>query len=135
MERLIGELFAQCMNNPSVGGTVMWVTFVTIVVWAPYLLPQRLQGLAMHMFGYGMLGIFAERFIQLDTNSFASIPLLEATALGMTAAVVWVEAMKRKGEQNQKLANWQKEQLRDWSNAARLALWATLILMPTIRWL
>ncbi|MCS7266091.1 MAG: hypothetical protein NZ805_14815 [Armatimonadetes bacterium] len=135
MERLIGELFAQCVNNPSFGGAFMWVTFVTVVVWAPYLLPQRLQGLAMHMFGYGMLGVFAERLLQLSTSLFVSVPLLELTALGLTAVVVWIEAIKRKREKTEKLADWQKEQYRDWTTAARLALWSTLTIMPMVRWI
>ncbi len=134
MERLIGELFAQCMSNPSLGGAIMWVTFVTIVVWSPYLLPQRLQGLAMHMFVYGMLGVFAERIIHLTTASSVPLPLLEVTALGLTAVVAWIESVKRKNEKSEKLADWQKEQYRDWSTAARLALWATLTLMPMVKW-
>lgn len=135
MERLISELFAQCMRNPSFGGAVVWLAFVTVVVWAPYLLPQRLHGLAMHMFGYGMLGVFAERFVQLSTSQFVSVPLLELTALGLTAVVVWIESLKRKRERGEKLSDWQKEQYRDWSTAARLALWATLTLMPMVKWI
>lgn len=135
MEQLICELLAYCMNNPSFGGVVMWVAFVTVVVWSPYLLPQRLQGLAMHMFGYGMFGVFAERLVHLSINRFVSVPLLEVTALGLTALILWIETTKRKLERAKKLYDWQKEQYRDWSMATRLALWATLTLMPMIKWL
>ncbi len=136
MERLIGELVAQYMNNPSFSGAVIWVAFVTIVVWAPYLLPKRLQGLAMHIFGYGMFGVFTERFAHLmTTNHFPSIPLLEVTALGWAAVVVWIEATKRKREKAENMPDWQKEQYRDWAMMARSALWATLTLMPMVKWI
>ncbi|MCS7185721.1 MAG: hypothetical protein N3B10_11665 [Armatimonadetes bacterium] len=134
MERLLAELVAQCTRNPSLGGMLVWVSLVTIVVWSPYLLPQRLSGFAIHLFGYGMVGILAERLIHLTTSSLPSLPLMELTALGLTAVVVWVEAMKRKHEKDERKLSWQKEQYRDWSTAARLALWATLTLMPAVRW-
>ena len=135
MERLIGELVAQCMRNPSLGGAFVWISFVTIVVWSPYLLPQRLAGLAIHLFGYGMVGILAERLIHLTTSPLPSLPLLELMALGLTAVIVWVEAMKRKHEKDEHKPSWQREQYRDWSTAARLALWATLTLMPMVKWM
>jgi hypothetical protein len=134
MERLISELLAQCVSSPSLGGMLIWVAFVTIVVWSPYLLPQRLSGLAYHIFGYGILGIFAERSIHLTSSPLPSPPLLELTALGLTAVIVWIESVKRKHEKDERKSSWQKEQFRDWSNAARLALWATLTLMPAVRW-
>ncbi len=135
MERLLGELVAQCMRNPSLGGALIWVSFVTVVVWSPYLLPRRLSGLADHLFGYGIVGIFAERLIHLTTSHLPSLPLLELTALGLTAIVVWIEAVKRKHEKDERKPSWQKELYRDWSTAARLALWATLTLMPAVKWM
>ena len=134
MERLIGELIAQCTQNPSLGGALIWLSFVTIVVWSPFLLPQRLSGLASHLFGYGMVGILAERLVHLTTSPLPSLPLLELTAVGLTAVVVWVESVKHKHEKDERKLSWQKEQYRDWSMAARLALWATLALMPAVRW-
>lgn len=135
MERLIGELFVQFMRNPSLGGALIWISFVTIVVWSPYLLPQRLSGLAAHLFGYGMVGIFAERLVHLTNSPLPSLPILELTALGLTAIIVWVEAMKRKHEKDERKLSWQKEQYRDWSTAARLALWATLTFIPMVKWM
>lgn len=131
MERLISELVAQCMHDPSLGGLAIWVSFVTIVIWSPYLLPQRLSGLATHLFSYGMIGILAERTMHLSASP---LPLLELTALGLTAIIVWVEAIKRKHEKDERKPSWQKEQFRDWSIAARLALWATLTFMPMVKW-
>lgn len=135
MERLIGDLLSQCVRNPSLGGMFIWIAFVTIVIWSPYLLPQRLSGLAHRIFAYGMLGIFAERCVHLTSFPLSSPPLLELTALCLTALIVWVESVNRKQEKDQRKLSWQKEQSRDWLNAARLALWATLTLMPAIKWL
>jgi hypothetical protein len=134
MERLIGELLGYCLQNPSVGGMAVWGAFVTIVVWAPYFLPQRLAGFAWHLFGYGMFGIFAERLIRLTTSPQPYLPLLEVTALGLTAIFVWLETMKRKREMTERKLPLLQDQYHDWMNAVRLALWATLLLMPVVRW-
>ncbi|MCX7642771.1 MAG: hypothetical protein N2116_03035 [Armatimonadetes bacterium] len=134
MERLIGELVAQCTRNPSLGGALFWASFVTIVVWSPYLLPHKLSGLATHLFSYGLIGIFAERLIHLTTSPLPSLPLLELTALCLTGIIVWIDATKRKHEKDERKLAWQKEEFRDWSTAARLALWATLIFMPAVKW-
>ncbi len=139
MERLIGELFFQCMSNPSLSVVLTWVAFVTVVVWSPYLFPRWLSS---QIFGCGMVYIIGaigasmlERFASPTTPPLPSVPLLELTALGLTAAVIWIDSVRRKREKDESKLAWQKEQYRDWANAARLALWATLSLMPMVKWM
>lgn len=134
MERLIAEFFNYCAQYPNLGGMMVWGAFVTIIIWSPYLLPKRIVGASQHLFGYGMLGIFTERFIRLTTAPQPQIPLLEVTAVGLTAVLVWLEAMKKKQEKSERKSLSFQDQYRDWMNAARLALWATLISMPTVNW-
>jgi hypothetical protein len=81
-----------------------------------------------------MFGIFAERLIRLTTAPQPYLPLLEVTALGLTAIFVWLETMKRKREMTERKSPLLQDQYHDWMNAVRLALWATLLLMPVVRW-
>ena len=134
MERLIAEFFNYCAQYPNLGGMMVWGAFVTIIILSPYLLPKRIVVASQHLFGYGMLAIFTGRFIRLTTAPQPQIPLLEVTAVGLTAVLVWLEAMKKKQEKSERKSLSFQDQYRDWMNAARLALWATLILMPTVNW-
>ncbi|MGQ9462139.1 MAG: hypothetical protein ACUVTP_06010 [Candidatus Fervidibacter sp.] len=134
MERLIAEFFNYCAQCPNLGGMMIWGALVTIIIWSPYLLPKRIVEASYHLFVYGMLGIFTERFIRLTTAPQPQIPLLEVTAIGLTAVLVWLEAMKKKQKKSERKSLSLQDQYRDWMNAARLALWATLILMPTVNW-
>lgn len=144
MGQLIEEFLEKCMHNPTPSVVLTWVAFVTVVVWSPYLFPQWLSS---QIFGCGMVYIIGAigasvlerfvppRFVSPTTPPLPSVPLLELTALGLTAAVVWIDSVRRKREKDENKLAWQKEQYRDWANAARLALWATLSLMPMVKWM
>lgn len=132
MERLFGELFDYCSQNPLAGGVAIWGTLVTIVVWAPFLLPRKLAGVSQHLFLYGMFGIFAERLLRLTTSAQPYFPLLELAALGLTASLVWLEALKLKVGTKERKVSWIQDRYHDWMMAVRLALWLTLISMPLV---
>ncbi len=152
MERLLAEVFEVVLSRPSAMSAALWVSFVSLVVWAPVLFPPRLKGVAGYISGYGLVSTFLCFFsLRLLAPPFQ---LLELVALGTAALWVWLEGQEKRGKKVQEgvlkksdiLSNPSQIDARqpsspasnrppqDILNAVRIALWATLALIPLVHW-
>ncbi|GBC97650.1 hypothetical protein HRbin17_00138 [bacterium HR17] len=141
MEALLWEMVGSLTRQPSVSGFLTWTSLVGATIWLPSVVPPHLRGFVHHLCSYSLFGIVAMSAVMpLRASAIGSpMPLLELTALGLAAAWAWLERSPKHRaatqERSTDIANaLQQGQRHDLLNAVRLALWATLSLMPAVHW-
>lgn len=151
METLMFELMDTLMQQRSLGGFLAWTALVGAVIWLPVWVPDRLASITQHpdrlasitrhLCGYGFFALFTTAvlspLLHLSPKPSAP-PLLEVTALALTALWVWWEKIRQKRcqlAQSNTFETLRQSNAHDLLNAVRIALWATLSLMPAVHWM
>lgn len=147
MERLLQEIAASLTRHPSLQGFVIWTGIVGAMIWLPLFVPSAMQGIMRHFCRLSLIGLAgATALSSLKSFSLGApspLPLLELTALGLAAAWSWLDVRDEGSKERFSAAADQRanashllarENRGDLLNAARLALWLTLSLMPIVRW-
>ncbi len=141
METLVFELIDTLMQQRSPVGFLAWTALVGAVIWLPDWVPDRLASITRHICGYGFFALFATAvlFPLLRSSPTPSAPpLLEVTALALTALWVWSEKIRKKRRQTAQgniAETLRQHHAHDLLNAVRIALWATLSLLPAVHWM
>ncbi|MER3500810.1 MAG: hypothetical protein C4295_04895 [Candidatus Fervidibacterota bacterium] len=128
MEGLLAYILTTLRAQPSVGGMISWLAFVTLIIWAPVAFPERWAKTKE-----GGISLIVIPFASL-LSSLPSLPLLEVTALGLTASLLWLEHRRKAQKDKDADRHPLQRQSQDALNTVRLALWATLALMPIKGW-
>lgn len=151
MEKAILDIFDLVAKSESPLAVLFWMALVGIFVLLPSLLnfaSQRRYGqFAFHfVLTFGLMPIFALsvapfirlilRGIGLDSYWRCSDLSLHLVALCLLVVWVWLQGLQIRQKGSKENASEVMRDLvrRDWITAARIALWLTLSLMPTVKW-